>query len=186
MDKEVELIEDLQLKEDVKSILNKLPMYFWDVSASSTGKYHPDYACSEHGLVKHTKAAVRIAYDLLNLEQCGFNQLQKDIVIASLIVHDGLKSGWKYGYTAFEHPLYMKEFILENKAKHELHSEDSTIALWADCVASHMGQWNTSSYSNVILPKPVSELQQFVHMCDFLASRKYLEVPFNDECEVKF
>lgn len=50
----------------------------------------------------------------------------------------------------------------------------------ACCIASHMGQWNTDYKSGKeILPKPSSPLQKFVHQCDYLASRKYLEVNFN-------
>lgn len=39
-------------------------------------------------------------------------------------------------------------------------------------IASHMGQWNRAFNSNVTLPKPKSDIQQFVHLCDYLASRK--------------
>ena len=35
-----------------------LPDYFFEIPASSTGKYHPSYALGTGGLVRHTKAAV--------------------------------------------------------------------------------------------------------------------------------
>ena len=44
----------------------------------------------------------------------------------------------------------------------------------------HMGGWNTNNYSDVVLPKPKNKLENFVHMCDFLASRKVINVKFND------
>ena len=61
-----ELIKDNKIREDLKLLIGKLPDYFFEIPASSTGKYHPAYATTEHGLVKHTKVAVRIAYVLLN------------------------------------------------------------------------------------------------------------------------
>ena len=42
-------------------------------------------------------------------------------------------------------------------------------------------QWNKDNYTNKeILPKPVTKLQRFVHMCDYLASRKFLDVQFEN------
>ena len=44
-----------------------------------------------------------------------------------------------------------------------------------------MGQWNKNKYSKIELPKPELEPQKFVHMCDYLASRKWLEVKLNQD-----
>lgn len=41
-----------------------------------------------------------------------------------------------------------------------------------------MGQWNCDRDGKVILPKPIALNEQFVHMCDYLASRKIIEVNF--------
>ena len=47
-----------------------------------------------------------------------------------------------------------------------------------------MGPWNTDYSGTEILPKPHSKCQNFVHMCDYLASRKYLDMKFvNGEIE---
>jgi hypothetical protein len=43
-----------------------------------------------------------------------------------------------------------------------------------------MGQWNYDYKSKkAVLPKPKTGKQFFVHMCDYLASRKFLEVNFD-------
>ena len=42
-----------------------------------------------------------------------------------------------------------------------------------------MGEWNESKRSSVVLPKPETDIQKFVHMCDYLASRKDIEVLFD-------
>ena len=46
------------------------------------------------------------------------------------------------------------------------------------CIRSHMGQWNTNKYSNVVLPTPQTGTEKFVHMADYLASRKCIEMNF--------
>ena len=60
--KELSLIKDNSIRKFVEDFLNQVPEYFFNVAASSTGKYHPDYALGEGGLIRHTKAATRIGY----------------------------------------------------------------------------------------------------------------------------
>lgn len=176
-DKEYTYIKDDKIREDLKSLVDKLPDYFFEIPASSTGKYHPVYASSKHGLVKHTKVAVRIANELLsNPGLNNFTSREKDLIILSLILHDGLKSGTiKEKYTRVDHPLLVCEFIKENS---KLPKED--IELVVSMISSHMGIWNTDYNGNEVLPKPKDKYQRFVHMCDFLASKKFINVNFNN------
>jgi hypothetical protein len=41
-----------------------------------------------------------------------------------------------------------------------------------------MGQWSTDKAGEVILKKPANKRETFVHLCDYLASRKTLEFNF--------
>lgn len=111
--KEYSYIKDNKKREDLKLLVNELPDYFFDIPASSTGKYHPDFAKSEHGLVKHTKVAVRFAKELLdNPGLNNFSDNEKDIIIMAIVLHDGCKSGRvKEKYTRFDHPLVVCELI---------------------------------------------------------------------------
>ena len=43
-----------------------------------------------------------------------------------------------------------------------------------------MGPWNTDYDGNEILPKPKTKYENFVHMCDFLSSKKFLDVKFDN------
>ena len=174
--KEYTYIKDDKIREDLKQLVNKLPDYFFEIPASSTGKYHPEFASSEHGLVKHTKVAVRIANELLsNPGLNNFTNREKDLIIMSLILHDGLKSGKvKEKYTRVDHPLLVCDFIKENS---KLPDED--IELLIKMISSHMGIWNTDYNGNEVLPKPKDKYQRFVHMCDFLSSKKFINVNFN-------
>lgn len=179
--KEIEYIVDFKYRENIKVLLNLLPDYFYEIPASSTGKYHPKYAASVQGLVKHTKVAVRIANELLNNNVIGssFSRREKDLMLMSLLLHDGLKSGFpKQKYTAFDHPILVANFIRDNKDKLTLTNDE--VEFIAQVIETHMGEWNTNPYSKVVLPLPKNKWQKFVHMCDFLASKKFLEVPFVD------
>ena len=59
---ELDLISNHKYRECTREILDELvPDYFYDVPASSTGKYHPWYSLGYGGLVRHTKAVVMFA-----------------------------------------------------------------------------------------------------------------------------
>ena len=183
--KEYGYIKDNKKREDLKYLVSKLPSYFFEIPASSTGKYHPEFASSEHGLVKHTKVAVRIANELLsNPSLNNFSDSEKDIIIMALILHDGLKCGKeKEKYTRFDHPLLVCDFIDEHKDKISL--TDKETELLKKVISSHMGIWNTDYNGNEVLPIPKDKYQRFVHMCDYLSSKKFLNVEF-DDIDIKY
>lgn len=181
---EINYIKDGRIKNSLITMLDILPNYFYEVPASSTGKYHPSFALGNEGLVRHTKVAVRIAKELMDNESLtNFNQNEKDLIIMALTLHDGLKSGMeKSEYTKFEHPILMANYIKENKGKLELNNDELNIV--TNCIETHMGPWTKDYKGNEILNPPKDKYQRFVHMCDYLASRKFLDVKFiNNEIE---
>lgn len=186
--KELTYIKNPKYRDNAKKLIELLPDYFYEVAASSTGKYHPAFALGEGGLVRHTKVAVKIAYELANNEVIGysFTSDEKDLMIIALIMHDGLKHGKvKEKYVRFDHPILMANYIKENKDKTTF--TDNEIEFLSNVISSHMGIYNTNPYSDVVLPVPHNKYQRFVHMCDFLASRKFLDVKFeNDEIKEWF
>jgi len=157
-----------------KFLDEEVPEYFFHVAASSSGKYHPAYALGEGGLLRHTKAALKIAECLLNLEQ---NEcLPHDEIIMALMFHDSFKHGTKddtRDYTVFIHPMIAGEifesFALENGL-------NTTAVHIANLIRCHMGQWNSPKDGSLFMPKPESSDEEFVHMCDYLASRKFITV----------
>lgn len=178
--KELEYIENNQIRKFTKLAIDNLPDYFFNVAASSTGKYHPGYALGEGGLVRHTKAAARFANHLLQLDQnkAKFDEIERSCIISAIILHDG----WKHGnngssFTTHEHPQVCADWILTSELFKELRQREKEII--ASAIASHMGQWNTTKRSSLVLQKPVTDIQQFVHMCDYLASRKDIEILFD-------
>lgn len=181
--KELSYIKNNNYRKNAEVLINLLPDYFFEIPASSTGKYHPSFALGLKGLVRHTKVAVRIAYEFYNDKSITgiFKDEEKDLMLIALILHDGLKSGLKYQqYTSFDHPILISNYIKDSKDKLTL--KDSEITFLTNVIESHMGPWNTNDYSEIVLPVPVNKYQKFVHMCDYLASRKFLDVTFeNDE-----
>lgn len=178
---EYSYIKDENLEEDIKTLVGRLPDYFFEIAASSTGKYHPKYTLGDGGLVRHTKAAVRIAKELLDNPVIGdkYTSREKDLMIMSLIIHDGLKLGKERSkWTKVEHPLLAGEFIEENMDS--LLMEDEDIEFMKEVIASHMGSWNKDFDGNEVLPVPKNKYQSFVHMCDFLASRKAVLFEFDE------
>lgn len=133
---------------------------FFILPASSSGRYHPQYALGEGGLQRHTKAAMLIAFELFKIHEEFEEDESKRIILAALALHDTCKPNRL-------HP------IMVNLALEPLRDEygvmlDEIIPL----IESHMGQWNLEGR----LPFPKTPWQKFVHLCDYLASRKGLEV----------
>ena len=179
---ELSYIKDEDLSNSLLKLIELLPDYWFVEAASSTGKYHPEYALGEGGLLRHSKAAMRIGYELLNNPSIGdkYTDREKDLMLMSLLVHDGLKLGLpKEKYTRFDHPILMANYVIEKSNDIGLSKEDATFM--ADVIKTHMGPWTTDYDGNEVLEKPKTKYQNFVHMCDFLASRKCLLVPFDED-----
>ena len=93
--KELAYIKNERFLDNTKTIINMLPDYFFEIPASSTGKYHPKFALGIGGLVRHTKVAVTIAYNLLNNKSINnFTNDEKDLIVIALLLHDSFKSGF--------------------------------------------------------------------------------------------
>ena len=178
---EINYIKDDRVKESLIYMINKLPDYFFTVEAASTGKYHPSYAQGEGGLLRHSKVAMRIGYELLSNPAIGdkYTDIQKDLMLMGLLLHDGLKLGFpQEKYTRFDHPILMANFIENESVNLKISSDE--VKFVADVIKTHMGVWTTDYRGNEVLEKPKTKYQNFVHMCDYLASRKCILLPFDE------
>lgn len=176
---ELATIKDKQIRRLTIDVLEKVNEKFFIEPASSTGKYHPDYAQGEGGLYRHTCAAVKIANSLLSLEYYDklFSDGLKDYIRAAIILHDCCKSGidFERPFTCHEHPLLACDLVRDVVGPCEY--TDAVCNL----IKTHMGQWTKCKRSRIELPAPETTVQMFVHICDYLASRKFLEVKFDEE-----
>ena len=177
---ELLLIKDESIRKWTELAINALPDYFFHISASSTGKYHPAYSLGEGGLVRHTRAAMRIAVELSRLDWWHFKGNELDLCLAAIAPHDGYKSGViEEKFTRADHPnIVVTEFSKNPMLNSVLPKEDFDTIM--GIISTHMGQWNRDFKTKAeILDKPVTKLQKFVHLCDYLASRKCLTMEFD-------
>lgn len=184
---ELSYIKDEGYRELAKNLIQKLPDYTFKIAASSTGKYHPKYTNGEGGLVRHTKAAVRIAVELMRLEMYSGVSLSHDAIIVALLLHDGFKHGFpdedgSYPkYSISNHSEVCANWLISLGLVDTVNAK--VYRYIADLVLTHMGQWNTDYKSGrMFAPKPATMEQCFVHLCDYLASRKCLE--FDESVEL--
>lgn len=173
-DFELSLIQNNDIKHFTKNVISQLPDYFFVIPASTSGKYHPKFALGEGGLVRHTKAAVRIAKELLRLEMFHhFSDREKDDILSALMLHDGQKAGTLGMHTVTEHPILMGNFI--SNFSDLIPQEDFNIIQGS--ILHHMGSWTKDfKTGKEVLDKPQNKIENFVHLVDYLASRHIIEV----------
>lgn len=172
-ERELSLIKDEELRMVVKSYLqDRTPDYFWTDGASASGKFHPQFSHGIGGLVRHTKAVVMFAEELLRMSSYAYMREEyKDYVIAACILHDTAKYG-------------LDEEI--NKDEYKNHARNAAYAfkMWArecdyhpsefllNAIAAHMGQWSTDRED-----RPFTSVDRCVHMADYMASRSFIDIP---------
>lgn len=171
-EREINLIVNEDLRMAVKSYMDEeTPDYFWTDGASSSGKYHPQFAQGEGGLVRHTKAVVMFAEELLRMSSYAYMKEEyKDYVIAACILHDTAK----YGIGEYDKAEY------KNHAPAAADAFDSWCkSIGYDCsefmlnaIRSHMGQWSTDRDD-----RPFTNIDRCVHMADYMASRPFIDIP---------
>lgn len=177
----LDTIENEDLKELCVAIVNQFPEYIWEIPASSSGKYHPSQDLGPGGLMRHQICVARMCNYILQLDQYT-NRIpsrQRDCMRIAALTHDGRKSGLEQSaHTVHEHPILMADAVWNMRADFpELIDELDTIS---NCISSHSGQWTTSKRSELVLPEPVTEIQELVHLADYIASRKDIEMLFDD------
>lgn len=179
-EKELGLIKNPEVRKFTEEALKVLPEYFWKVPASSSGKYHSQFDSGEGGLIRHTRSTIAMAKQMFrNHNVFPVSEKEQDYVISALILHDGCKNGLgpDTSNTISAHPSCIVNF-LSNKHPEIvalLNQEQANSILGA--ILSHMGQWNTDRDTNeVILPEPVSNLEKLVALCDFVVSRRFVEI----------
>jgi len=171
------MISDMDLINQVIYMLEYVvPNYFFIIPSSTTGKYHPQFALGEGGLVRHTCAAVEMALQLRDsgLYDDLLGTQAMDVVIASLVLHDTFKLGRIDGQeyiTAADHP-----FIAADEYAKTFPEADGLSPYNAhvyDCILKHMGMFVPRDWPH---GQPEDEIEVFVHLCDYIVSRKIWDI----------
>lgn len=173
---ETALIADPDILRLVWVCLSKAPNYFFFMPASTSGNHHPKQSLGEGGLVRHSRMLCFWAKELIRLKQ--FEMVDLDCAIASCILHDCCKCGYADNATKYEfkHPQLAASLV--SKIGVSLGIDRAKLSLVVTAIASHMGQWNWNfdKENPQYLPKPTTKQELFVHFCDYLASRKGVEI----------
>lgn len=172
--RELSLIKNDKLREIISSYLeNATSDYFWTDGASSSGKYHPEFAQGVGGLVRHTKAVVMFAEELLKMSSYAFMREEyKDYVIAACIIHDTCKYGMSDEMDKSEYKNHA-ENAAQNFVNWSMYEYDYCPSeLLLNAVKAHMGQWSTNKED-----RPFTNIDRCVHLADYIASRNFIDIP---------
>ena len=163
---EIGLINDPDIQDWTLRTLQKVPEYFWYAPTSMTGKYHPVCSNGRAGLIIHVKRVVYLANKICHA--WGIFAQERDIVLASCILHDIMKSPPGSSYAEHEnHPINAKNCFAESKS--------SFVEDINTCIEVHMGRWSVKQVA-----KPIEEytlLELAVYTADYLSSLKDLDTP---------
>lgn len=189
----IDTFENEDLKMFAITCLNNTPDYFWSVPASSTGKYHPKYALGNGGLVRHSIAVCMFLNHFFEIDyyKNQYTSRERDLLRIAGMMHDTFKCGTEDDYsmskyTKFEHPLVAAE---ELRKRLDGEIDASELEYIASAIETHMGQWNRNTKYKMELPVPTTKEQALVHLADYLASRKNIEINFEattpiDNCTI--
>lgn len=170
----IDTIENEKWREGCQKLARKLPNYFWVVSASSSGKYHPQCDLGTGGLVRHSVMVAVAAKDLIRSEVfVEDNNINLDMAVIAGLFHDCLKQGMDcQGHTVFDHPILAADFLAEELKDY---IEEPYLSVICGAVRTHMGKWTTQDTApGIILEKPSTSFQKLVHTADYVAARKYI------------
>lgn len=168
-DKEIQLVQNEKMRDFANYYFSEfVPNYFWEIGASSSGKYHPVFSQGKGGLVRHTKAVVMFAQELLRMNSYLYmNQIYKDYVVLACLFHDTAK----YGISDYDKAEYKN---------HGANAADLVSTAWMSyfgntapedllrAIRTHMGQWGEE--------KPFTNIDRCVHMADYMASRSFIDI----------
>ena len=151
--------------------------------SSTSLKFHNKTQCQPHGQIFHILMFGEIMNYILGLEYVIEkipDARTRDCLRCTPIFHDAIKCGLNGSqYTVHEHPILAGEWIRNTKVEHDI--DDNTKNYIARLCESHSGQWTSTKRSKTILPKPETDEQFLVHLCDYLSSRSNIDMTYTED-----
>lgn len=202
--REINYISNKTLRKIVTETLDASPKCIQKIPASSSGKYHPEHSLGEGGLVRHIQSVVGICYSMFcsNIFRdmvYGYREITKDDIplsvyedaaLAACILHDCCKAkdDDQKHKTQFDHPLLAANLFKKTVAKNVNADNQEYLKIVTPLVykaiASHMGKWSTAPYAHgIVLPEPNTGFENYVHLCDYLSSRRFIDFNFDKYSE---
>jgi hypothetical protein len=172
-----------EMREYCKDMIKEIPDYIFTIPSSTSLKWHNKTQCQPHGQIFHILMFGEIMNYILGLEyvlEKIKSARSRDCLRCTPIFHDAIKCGLNgFQYTVHEHPMLAGEWIRKTKVEHDIDSVTKDYI--AGLCESHSGQWTENKRSKTVLPKPETDDQFLVHLCDYLASRSNLDMTYSDE-----
>lgn len=160
-------ITEEKIRKFAEILIENADDYFFEIAASTTGKYHPQFDLGVGGLVRHTRCVAFMAE--CEAKSRMFSEHDTNLLIVAALAHDIKKLGDGSGqYTVGDHPKWASDYVMatfENN-KSLLTKKDATTI--SSIVMSHMGQWGQKDG----MPLPKTELEKALQAADYIASRK--------------
>lgn len=174
--RELEWIEDASLKRFAVKYCDLFPPYFEVKPASSSGKYHSQWANSVGGLRKHTKAVMYMTYTLA--DAYGLTPQERDAAVVAALGHDAAKYSLNGGnHTTSSHAaegaIFFKRTVKLLNSQNMPMVDQIYLA-----ISNHMGCFCSDHRK---FPEDFPKLSQLVHLADMCASRREINFTFIDE-----
>ena len=172
-ERELSLIQDEELRTITEGYMEEaVPAYFWTDGASSSGKYHPAFSQGIGGLVRHTKAVVMFAEELMRMSSYAYMREEyKDYVYVACIIHDTAKYGFLDTPCKDEYRNHARNASEAFRCYCQEHDYTPSEFL-LNAVSAHMGQWSAERED-----RPFTSIDRCVHMADYIASRSFIDIP---------
>ena len=167
--KELGLIKERKIRDFVKEVFNHIPEHGFTIASSTTGKYHLPDENERLGNVVHARRVVKWVLLMARAYEVS-EQLDLDILVASAIIHDLGKAGFKEKgsiHTLSNHASLMMDPI--DKAAETVELNPEIRDKISGCVLYHNGMWTQKKYK-----KPRNEfttLEWCLHMADYATSK---------------
>jgi HD superfamily phosphodiesterase len=161
--------------------------------ASSTGKYHPQFAQGQGGLIRHIKV-VCMNVEIMMKTMPQYDEVEDwSVPYISAILHDCMKyTEYNQKYTHDDHPLKIAELVRMYKMPNNKELTFNHTNEWinekleriAKNVETHMGRWNSIKSSENGMPVPSTMENFIVHIADFMSAQKDFTASFDKDNNV--
>lgn len=165
---ELNCIKNEYIKDTVKIMLSKAPAYYMEVDAASNKRYSRDRDGNIVKLRDHTKEVSRYLLLFMShkLIRSQFSSDQRDYMLGATLVHDIFKRGINdepTNYNLFSHPILVSKLL---EVVDNIHSREII-----RIAVAHNGPWTNNINGEEDLPPMTDNLQFYVHLSDWMASR---------------
>lgn len=141
-----------------------VPVTFWTIPSSSSGKYHPADERNVGGAVLHAMRVYEVAYRILETLDVG--SIEWSIDLSASLLHDtccrdidGLSD-----HTVDDHPLLVRRLA-------NLHGITCVFATDVfNIIEAHMGKWGPVRYL------PALSCYAVLHLADYIASKENIHI----------